>query len=333
MNTLALPPLYRKWVDQILDQDIYSEPRATCDDCAMCTAVQPPATQDKYFNPSVKCCSYYPPLPNFLIGAIISDDDPSLTEVKEKFLERIMKFIITPLGISAPYMVHLYNVFKPFGQYEQLLCPFYLNHSGGRCGIWKYRNSVCSTYFCKHDRGAVGWLFWRRLSLMLYSVEKHLAKHCADQLPVIIPENAADIREQTWGNWTFREAEFFLKCWDIVQPLSWDDVVKIGGTELESRVNHFNDQLKVLESKAIPDVLKINYKLRYEEVAEGMSRAWGYSQYNPIDLPTDIVRALENFDGRPISEVLNQIQLERGITIDAELLQKLSDYELLVPVK
>jgi hypothetical protein len=333
MNTLALPALYRKWVDQIVGEDIYTEPRATCEDCAMCKAVQPPASQDQYFNPNVKCCSYYPPLPNFLIGAIISDDDPSLSEVKGDFLERIMKFLITPLGLLAPQMVHLYNVFKPFGQYEHLLCPFFLNHSGGLCGIWKYRNSVCSTYFCKHERGGVGWLFWRRLALMLLSVEKSLANYCAEQFPVIIPENASDIREKTWGNWTFREAEFFQNCWNIVEPLNWDDVVKIGGAHLESRLNEFKKQFKVVQSKVLPEILKINYQFRYEEVAEGLSRVWGYSKYNPIDLPTKIVQLLVYFDGRTITEVVNQIKSEEGITIDDDLLQKLSDYEILLPVK
>ena len=333
MNTLALPPLYRRWVDQILKQDIYSEPRATCDDCAMCTYVHPPAAQDRYFNANVKCCSYYPRLPNYLIGAIIVDDDSSLSEVKEQFLERIMKFVITPFGTSAPYMVTLYQVFKTFGQDEDLLCPFYLKHSGGRCGIWKYRNSVCSTYFCKHERGGVGWGFWRRLSLMLQSAEKHLAQYCVDQLPVIIPENASDIREKTWGNWTFREAEFFQNCWNIVQPFGWDDVLKIGGPELESSVNELKNHFKGMESKVIPEALKLNYRFTYEEVATGLSRVWGYNKYNPIDLPTNIVQVLEYFDGRPVFEVLNQIKQEKAITIDNDLLQKLSDYDVLLPAR
>jgi Fe-S-cluster containining protein len=333
MNTLALPPLYRKWVDQMLGQDIYTEPRATCDDCAMCQAVHPPASQDQYFNPQVKCCSYYPPLPNFLIGAIITDDDSTLAEVKEEFLDRIMKFLITPLGLLAPQMVQLYNVFKPFGQHEHLLCPFFLNHSGGLCGIWKYRNSVCSTYFCKHERGGVGWLFWRRLALMLLSAEKHLARYCAEQFPVIIPENASDIREKTWGNWTFREAEFFQNCWDVVRPLSWDDVLKIGGNHLESSVSEFKNQFRAVQLKVMPELLKINYQFRYEEIAEGLSRVWGYSKYNPIDVPTNIVQVLVYFDGRPTSEVLNQIKDETAITIDNDVLQKLSDYDILLPVK
>jgi hypothetical protein len=50
-------------------------------------------------------------------------------------------------------------------------------------------------------------------------------------------------------------------------------------------------------------------------------------------LPTNIVQVLEFFNGRPNSEVLKQIESEKGITIDADMLQKLSDYEILLPVK
>ncbi|MCI0441607.1 hypothetical protein L0152_00130 [bacterium] len=332
MNTLALPPLYRRWVGEILKQDIYSEPRATCDDCAMCTYVHPPASQDKYFKSNVKCCGYHPVLPNYLIGAIIADDDPTLSEVKEQFLQRVIRSVITPHGISAAYMTSLYYIFKPFGQYEQALCPYYLNHSGGRCGIWKYRNSVCSTYFCKHERGAVGWQFWRQLSAMLTLAEKRLAQYCTDQLPVIIPENASDIREKTWGNWTFREAEFFQSCWNIVRPLRWEEVLKIGGEELESAVKELKNHFNAVESKVLPYALKMKY-FKSEEVAVGITRVWSYSNYNPIDLPTNIIDVLEYFDGRPVSEVLSQIKQEKAITIDADLLQKLSDYEILVQAK
>jgi hypothetical protein len=74
-------------------------------------------------------------------------------------------------------------------------------------------------------------------------------------------------------------------------------------------------------------------KFRSEQVTEDRTRVWSYSFANPIDLPTNIVQSLECFDGRPTSEVLDQIESEKGITIDADLLQTLSDYEILLPVK
>jgi hypothetical protein len=332
MNSLALPPLYRRWVDQILNQDVYSEPRATCDNCPMCKSVNPPAKQDYRFNIDTKCCTYQPELPNYLIGGILSSDDPSLNEVKEQFLTRVNHYNITPLGITPPFWTSFSFKMKPFGKHKELMCPFYLDHLGGLCGIWKYRNGTCSTYFCKHERGAVGYKFWRKLEDTLFAAEKRLSVHCATELKIIIPENASDLRERTWGNWAFREAEFFMNCWNIVHPLSWQEVVRICGVQVESLVKELKIRFNYLQSKELPEILKIR-KFRSEEVTESHTRVWGYSYANPIDLPTNIVQVLQYFDGRPNSEVLKQIESEKGITIDASMLQMLSDYEILVQPK
>ena len=332
MNTLALPPLYRRWVDQILNQDIYSEPRTTCNDCPMCKYAYPPAKQDTYFNPDTKCCTHQPAIPNYLIGGILADNDPGLNEVKEQFLTRVSNYNITPFGMAPPFWTSFSFKIKPFGKHKELLCPFYLNHSGGLCGIWKYRNGTCSTYFCKHERGAVGHRFWRKLEDTLFAAEKKLLFHCAFKLQVIIPENASDIRERTWGNWIFREAEFFINCWNIVHPLRWEAVVQIGGAELESLVKELKTRFNNFQSIVLPENLKTK-KIRSEQVTDGLTRVWSYSFANPIDLPNDVIQVLQYFDGRPVREVLNQIKQEKAITIDADLLQKLSDYEILVPVK
>lgn len=332
MNTLALPPLYRKWLRQIVNQDVYSEPRTTCDNCPMCKYANPPAEQDLYFSRDSKCCTYQPVLPNYLVGGILADDDPGLNEVKENFLIRLSNYHITPMGLAPPYGTWFYFKVRPFGKNKELLCPFYLDHSGGLCGIWKYQNGTCSTYFCKHERGALGWRFWRKLEDTFFAAEKKLALHCATNLNVIIPENASDLRERTWGNWAFREAEFFINCWNMVHRLRWEEVANIGGTELESLVKELKTCFNNLQSKDLPEILKIG-KFRSEQVSERRTRVWSYSSANPIDLPTSIVGVLNYFDGRPISEVLNQIKSEEGIIIDTELLQTLSDYEILVHPK
>jgi len=332
MNNLALPPLYRRWVGQILNQDVYSEPRTTCDNCPMCKNVYPPAQQDSRFNVDTKCCTYQPVIPNYLIGGLLTDHDPSLNEVKEEFLTRLSNYNITPLGIAPTYSTWFFFNLRPFGKHKELLCPFYLEHSGGLCGIWKYRNATCSTYFCKHERGAVAWRFWRKLEDTLFAAEKKIALDCAINLKVIIPENAADIRERTWGNWTFREAEFYINCWNMVHPLRWEEIMRIGGAELESLVEELKIRFNDFQLKELPEILKKG-KFRSEQVTEDSTRVWSYSSANSIDLPTNIVQALECFDGRPNSEVLNQLKSEKGITIDDDMLQTLSDYEILVQPK
>ena len=62
---------------------------------------------------------------------------------------------VTPLGLARPPVQHLlyrHGRERGFGQSVALLCPHYLGDSGG-CGIWRHRNGVCATWFCKHTRG------------------------------------------------------------------------------------------------------------------------------------------------------------------------------------
>ncbi len=330
MNTLALPPLYRPWIDEVLGQPVYSEPRATCDNCAMCSYTERPAIHDHHLNPNVKCCAYHPSIPNYLVGAILSDDDAQFVDGKAQFVRGALAGVITPMGTEARYWTKIFYKLKPFGKYEQLLCPFYV-HLGGKCAIWKYRNALCSTYFCKHERGAIGSSFWRKLDNMLSAAESALSGHCAQKLQVIIPKNPADIREATWGNWTFREADFFMGCWQMVQPLTWNEVLKIGGSQLELLANELKSRFAALQSNTLPEALRVK-DFTAEDVGEGMARIWSYSLYNSIDLPREIVDVLNYFDGRPVSEVVKQIEKEKAIRIDTDSLHKMTDYEILVPV-
>src|SRR5438034_10877336 len=75
-----LPPLYAAWMDQLLAGPIPPESEATCHDCAMCnqgTEASSPNGPGYYFSPQTKCCTYLPELHNFLVGRILSDDDPA----------------------------------------------------------------------------------------------------------------------------------------------------------------------------------------------------------------------------------------------------------------
>jgi hypothetical protein len=73
---------------ELLGGIIPRESRASCDNCAMCAvggAGQQSAPRAYFFDPLVKCCSFVPDLPNFLVGGILSDADPAgLVETRLK---------------------------------------------------------------------------------------------------------------------------------------------------------------------------------------------------------------------------------------------------------
>src|SRR5215471_13024784 len=78
-NSEPLPPLYEKWIVDLVGGTIPRESRATCDNCAMCAsgATQDAAAQSYFFDPTIKCCTYVPTIPNFLVGRILSDAEPA----------------------------------------------------------------------------------------------------------------------------------------------------------------------------------------------------------------------------------------------------------------
>src|SRR5436190_23566607 len=85
-----LPPLYARWMRDLLKGAVSGEPEATCDDCAMCpSAGTAPAASTLYFNPDAKCCTYIPELPNYLVGRILSEADPALAHGRDTVRSRL----------------------------------------------------------------------------------------------------------------------------------------------------------------------------------------------------------------------------------------------------
>jgi hypothetical protein len=70
----TLPPLYAEWAESFLGGPIPAETDATCQDCAMCPPPGKRPATGVFFSPDVKCCSYMPTLPNFLVGRMLGND-------------------------------------------------------------------------------------------------------------------------------------------------------------------------------------------------------------------------------------------------------------------
>ena len=102
--TETLPPLYEPWVRELLSGGPPREARATCSNCAMCERPnQTPYDRTQEFVPSVKCCSFVPDLPNFLVGGVLSDEDPAAAIGRKAMEKRLAKKLaVSPLGVAAP---------------------------------------------------------------------------------------------------------------------------------------------------------------------------------------------------------------------------------------
>jgi hypothetical protein len=90
---------------------------------------------------------------------------------------------VTPAGLEQPpaYGLLHRSAAGAFGRSVAMRCPHYRPDTG-TCGIWRYRQSACSTWFCKYVRGAVGHRFWTALRHLLEAVERSLVAHCVLEL-------------------------------------------------------------------------------------------------------------------------------------------------------
>jgi hypothetical protein len=357
-----LPPLYAAWVDEILRAPIPKETRATCDDCVMLAPGGSWPTGSGYaFDPTTKCCTYVPELPNFLVGRILSDGDPAFAKGRATLVRRLEQGIaVTPLGVgrSPTYRLLFEHTagLMAFGRNRALRCPHYLEDEGGTCGIWRHRKSTCATWFCKHDRGAVGLGFWRAVHQLLGTVEESLARWCVIELdvgeetlrtlfpptggePTLFGPHArgrsldgvvdADAGRALWGLWAGRERAFFDECARRVNALRWRDVASIGGPEIGIRERLVRMAYAGLVSEAAPPVLRSG-PLRMGQLQGDSERIWTYSPLDPIDLPRRLVTALRYFDGRPTPDALGAAAAD-GVPIDEATLRMLVDFRILVP--
>lgn len=359
-----LPPLYDRWITELVGGGIPRESRATCDDCAMWAKpgdAQPPAgDQTLFFDPVIKCCTWVPTLQNFLVGRILADPDPTAQAGRATVEKRIADGIgVSPLGLAQPPVFSLLykNSSDAFGRSRSLKCPHYIE-DGGRCGVWRHRNSTCATWFCKHVRGAVGFTFWREsLHRLLQVVEQALAHWCLLELKVsaetlrhlagtegwafgaeAVTGDALDSRvnrkayARLWGEWLGREPEFFDRCAELVSPLSWVEVLALSGPEARLYARLTQEAYGRLLSEQVPSPLKVG-PFQLVQIQNAMNRVSTYSDYDPLDVPQTVMELLQYFDGRPTEQALATIAEERGVSLDRALVRKMVDFKLLVALE
>ena len=350
----VLPPLYARWMDEMLGAEIPPESNATCGDCAMVVSDVDAAAAVGGFNASTKCCTFHPDLWNFLVGRALLDDDPSSARGKASVEARIdAGLAVTPLGLRRTRAHHvLYeSSVDLFGHSKAMRCPHYIDEQGGLCGVWRHRESTCTTWFCKYVRGSVGREFWLQLQQLLRAVEESLAAWCLIQLEVDgtvlrrlyrppqetisrrpTPHEVdgdADEKElkELWGSWRGRERELYIACARLVESLSWSDVQRIAGVQTTVRSQLTREAHARLVSKdgpARPKAALVQITPRGDRI-----RLATYSKMDELEVPSVVGKLLEHFDGRPLGETLAAIKEHERVSIDPSFVRKLTDFGVL----
>lgn len=241
-HAYLFPASYAHWLTDRL-QGQATETLATCETCAM---VKPEGlTRDPGpFDPKLKCCTYFPFIPNFSLGAILkASHENASTRVRLTSAEQ--QGVLLPLGLfPTPERQSLIESLgsEAFGQRRELLCPFY-DTAVDRCSIWAYRPAVCTSYFCKSNRGQSGLDLWADIEKYLNHFEWQLANEVFARLgfdedalemcrAAMFDENQeADERAEfiraAWGSWFNRKEEFFMAALQTALTFDSDSVGKL----------------------------------------------------------------------------------------------------------
>jgi hypothetical protein len=349
----GLPLFSARWVPAILGSALPSEQTATCGTCVMLPPEGEAYRHDgPYFGRETKCCTYVPRLASFLAGAILLDPDPALDDGKRRLEARIAaRTGLTPLGVlptpQEAWMIG--NAERAFGKHGALRCPYYASAEGS-CKIWRYRPAVCMSWFCKYDRGGVGARAWHAATTLVKVIELAVAYHCVVTLDlgtealadlVIVPPGKAApspasldaTQDETeargiWGKWYGREREFYEASARIALGLDARAVERLGGAELATAAAAVRGLLGRLADTELPQRLAVN-PFEIVSMSAMQTRIRGYSVFDPVDVPTELMPALGAFDGRPTAAVRAEVSRNLGIDLAPSLLRQLVDFEIL----
>lgn len=271
MIKYQLPQIYHHLLPKEILSAELEEKLATCDACAMTADKQGKKTP--VYQADLKCCTYEPFMPNYLLGAILKQNDsssPGAKMIREKIKNRNYSL---PIGMTASlaYQVN-FNHREPedFGQKRDWLCSYY-NKETNNCGIWRNRGAVCTTFFCKSSYGKKGLLFWQNLNDYMTYVEMALMEEAlvhldfsprqvsgmldylnryeatkAEMKSNVLPEAQAI---KLWNGYYEDQPGFFMKCYEIVNGMSksqFREAIGLIGEEREQLL--FESLVKVEQS-------------------------------------------------------------------------------------
>jgi hypothetical protein len=355
MSTLRehIPSFLRRHLPAFFDADAPVETKATCDRCVMCA---PPGearshTRD-YFRPDIKCCTYHPTMPNFLVGAILSDEGADLEIGRARVRQLIaQKTGVTPkaVGPSRKYQVLMQaGRYHAFGRSHDLRCP-YFQVEEGRCSVWRYRKSDCAVFYCKYDAAADGQAFWRGFGGYWQLLENRLAllvmKRVSDRVEEPHrpydrlsveeledrPPNPDDYR-RWWGPYEGREEEFYRACYRAALSLSLEEARELlEDDDGKKRLRMVGEAYQQLRAPVFPAKLEMNPELTEVPGPEGTTLVVGYSRYEPMALPAIIYRLLREFDGEStVAEVQRRILEKEGADFADGLVLTMFQHRILV---
>lgn len=275
--------IYHDLLPDLMALEVPEEKWADCLNCHHC--VKP--DQERYLT---KCCDYQPSIPNYVVGAILSDQSPALKAPGKIIREKIAnKRGITPFGIvpSSSYQKALREdrernrgLKTPKGHRTSLLCSFY---DQGMCTIHKYRADICGSFFCYSTSSVYGKQLSETLQSFAKSLDWRLSWYATGRIRPDLSKvtdqkklkNTAHFIENTeasvetnyqsiWADQAGREEEYFIACFRLIKNLTAKDVSSILGSFLKTGIEEIKSRSEIAYRHITPNRLLFNEE-RYSE--------------------------------------------------------------------
>ncbi len=351
----ALPAVYKVLLPRFFESEIPRETAATCADCAMSAAPEGMAMFRVAFSRESKCCTHYPNLPNYLVGALLSDTGQKSEAGRRRVREAIHSGVgVSPRGVRRPRKFDLLMRSSErgfFGRSASLICPFF-ERERGICTVRPFWDAVCNTWFCKYSLGQEGMSFWLAVRRYLLWAEETLIRYSLRELgwraeeiirqgedkgPLSVGElDQSPLDKETyralWGDWAGREEEFFRECYGLVAALSHSRFERLAGVTQAILLDDVRERRRGLMRPRLPKVLLRNPELRQEKVGDDAYILIGYSPLDPFQVTKRVYDLLDFFDGtRTHGEVRQSIREAMGAEPDEELIEALYRFRILVP--
>jgi hypothetical protein len=348
MNTTLfqqLPQIYQSLLPDIFNRPIAVETYADCSNCNMC---QPNSIVDdqRFFSSKTKCCTFKPIVPNYLIGGIINDPI-IISKITDLIANKSPKMM--PLGyFPSQKELSDYAGILPdnFGIDDRVRCEL-LND--GDCSIWKYRNSMCSTYFCHYFKGKFGKLFWEDVRDFLQHIESALSEFCCHELGVSndylknhttnffinVQSAVNNERDQIttppfsdWGKWADKESDFYTECTRLVHDLKENDIRSLAPTSYDIKKQALEESYDAMVSENIPSKLKLNPECK---IIDFDSEFCFFYIKRLIKLPRVMKHIAPIFNGEyAVSDLLKVIPGQFKIDMDMAFIRHLYEQDILV---
>jgi len=350
------PALYAPLLPEFFQREISEEKRATCSNCAMCASPEgvPPPTAVA-FHRDTKCCTRHPTLPNYVIGALLSDERPELAEGRrrvEALIDRRVGVWPTGLRSSNRYRFLAQGMDrKAFGRTPSLRCPYYNAEAGGTCSIWEYRPAVCATYFCKLVAGEQGQGLWSGLKEYMEDAERQLSCYATEKLQptyLLLSQGAGkgkltaeDVEEQpppeaeytaAWGRWVGREREYYKACYEAVRALSPQEFEGVLGHKGTRRMLKVRQGYAYANYKGLTESLRFNTSTTARMMPNGQVAVSAYDEHDALVMSPEMFSSLTEFTGEETLAAVQQRLREQGRPVpEGDLLLELSYHLVLMP--